>query len=109
MPGTRSGLRSARAHALCRASTSSSGSTIKDVDDQDKPGHDRKSLRSLSVGDVAAAITPDANVRLLGMTEKALKHAQARAVLADHGAGLVGQHFLIGACFHEFAHPQATG
>src|SRR5215475_4068185 len=43
------------------------------------------------------------------MTEEALQHAKPRTIFADHGAGLVGQHFLVGAGLHELADPQAPG
>src|SRR5262249_10270946 len=43
------------------------------------------------------------------MTEEALQHAKPRTIFADHGAGLVGQHFLVGAGLHELANPQAPG
>jgi protein ImuA len=39
-PALGSGLRPARAHALCRASTSSGSTSKQDVDGRDKPGHD---------------------------------------------------------------------
>ena len=43
------------------------------------------------------------------MAEKALQHAEPRAVFADHGAGLVGEHLLVGAGLEELADPQAAG
>src|SRR5262249_45361085 len=66
-------------------------------------------FRRLGVGHVAAPVAPHTNIRLLGMTEKAFQHAETRAIFADHGAGFVGEHFLVDACFHDFAHPQPTG
>src|SRR5580704_14443876 len=67
------------------------------------------SFRRLAVRHVAAAVAAHADIGLFGMRNKTFEHAQPRADLADPGAGLVGEHFLIGAGFEEFADPQAAG
>src|ERR1700682_412348 len=62
-----------------------------------------RSLRRLPIRHVAAAVATDAEIGLLGMGDKAFEHAQPRAIFADHGARLVGAHFLIGGGFEELA------
>src|SRR5215470_2709900 len=66
-------------------------------------------LRGRGVRYVAAAVTADAHVGLLGVAGKSLEHAQARAVFADHSRGLVGQDALIGHGLEEFSDPEAAG
>src|SRR5690606_28090426 len=61
------------------------------------------------VRDVAPAVTTDADVCLLGVAGKALKHAQSRAVFAYHCGGCVRGDTLICAGLHELADPKAAG
>src|SRR5215831_17309658 len=66
-------------------------------------------FRGLRVSDVTPAIAAHAHIGLLGMTEEAFEHAQARAVFADHGARVVGQYLLERAGLEELADPQPAG
>src|ERR1700744_5525493 len=60
-------------------------------------------LRRLAIRHVAAAVAAHAHIGLFGMRHKTFEHAQPRAIFADVGAGLIGQHLLIGAGLEEFA------
>src|SRR5665213_2105680 len=68
-----------------------------------------KSFRRLCVGHVAAAIAAHANISLLGMGDEAFQNAKPRAVFADHGGSLIGQHLLIGARLEKLADPEPAG
>src|SRR5580704_11856835 len=84
-------------------------SSVPDREPQRSRATALRSLRRLAVGHVAAAVAADAEIGLLGVGDKAFEHAQPRAIFADHGAGLVGENFLIGAGFEELADPQPAG
>ena len=62
----------------------------------------------IGITNIAAAIAAHPDLRLLGVSHEAFEHAKARAILADHGRGLVGKHLLIGASLDELANPKAT-
>src|SRR5262245_11019998 len=66
------------------------------------------SFGRLGIGHVAAAVAAHADIRLFSVTEETFEHAQSRAIFADHGAGFVGQNFLVGTRLHEFADPQTA-
>src|SRR5580693_10557575 len=60
------------------------------------------------VNDMTATVAAYSYVGLLSVGQKALKHAQARAVLANHGGGFIGEHLLVGASLDKFAGPEAA-
>src|SRR5713101_695353 len=55
------------------------------------------------VSDLAATVATHSYVGLLGVGQEAFKHAQTRAVLANHGGCFVGEHLLIGAGLDKLA------
>src|SRR5271165_2385624 len=60
------------------------------------------------VTDVTATVAAYSYVGLLSVGQKSLQHAQARAVLAKHGGGFIGEHLLVGASLDKFADPEAA-
>src|SRR5437764_9082343 len=65
--------------------------------------------RRPGVFDIASAVASDPDIGLLGMRQKALEHAKARAVPADERARLVREHLLVRASLDELADPEAAG
>src|SRR4051812_43797591 len=65
-----------------------------------------RSFGSLSIIDIAAAVSAHPHVGLLGVGREAFENAQPRAIFADHRTGLVGHYLLIGAGLEEFADPE---
>ena len=62
-----------------------------------------------SEGNIPAAISPHADVCLLGMTDEPLEHAQPGAVFADHCRRRIGSDPLISDGFQEFSNPETAG
>jgi hypothetical protein len=52
-------------------------------------------FRRRCIRDVASAVTPHANVGLLGMTGEAFKHAEPRADFPDLRRRLIGENTLV--------------
>src|SRR6202049_889649 len=67
------------------------------------------SLRRSCIGDVAAAVAAQADIGLLGVTQKTFEYAKPRAIFPDQRRGLVGEHLLIGAGLEELADPKSAG